>query len=122
MAKITEYPVVTEIQDDDVLLVDGENGTRGLSVSGFSEAVADKIVESTAITGLVADIKEEIQDAGDDVIASIPQDYTELTAEVDDLKSNLNDVEDVVFAKEVVTVNNFTGSYNPTSLETDTNM
>ena len=91
MAKITEYPVVTEIQDDDVLLVDGENGTRGLSVSGFSEAVADKIVESTAITGLVADIKEEIQDAGDAVIASIPQDYTELTAEVDDLKSNLGD-------------------------------
>ena len=39
MAKITEYPVTTEIANDDVLLVDGTGGTRGLSVSGFSEAV-----------------------------------------------------------------------------------
>lgn len=95
MAKITEYPVVSEIANDDVLLVDGELGTRGLSVSGFSEAVAENIVGSTAITGLVADIKSDIQDAGDDVIASIPQDYSALSADVNDLKSNLGDLADL---------------------------
>lgn len=31
MAKITEYPVTTSIQNDDVLLVDGAAGTRGLN-------------------------------------------------------------------------------------------
>lgn len=90
MAKITEYPVTTEIASDDVLLVDGAGGTRGLSVSGFSEAVANNIVNSTAITGLVADIKADIQEKGDEVIASIPQDYTALQGEVSDLKSDLN--------------------------------
>lgn len=89
MAKITEYPVTTTIENDDVLLVDGAGGTRGLSVSGFSEAVANNIVNSTAITGLVADIKADIQEKGDEVIDSIPSDYTALQGEVSDLKSDL---------------------------------
>ena len=94
MAKITEYPVTTEIANDDVLLVDGTGGTRGLSVSGFSEAVANNIVGSTAITGLVADIKADIQEKGDEVIDSIPSDYTALQGEVSDLKSDLSKYDD----------------------------
>lgn len=59
MAKITEYPVTTSIQNDDVLLVDGAAGTRGLSVSGFSEAVAQRVVnDSQAFSGLVGDVND----------------------------------------------------------------
>lgn len=59
MAKITEYPVTTEIANDDVLLVDGTGGTRGLSVSGFSEAVAQHVVNnSQAFAGLVGDVND----------------------------------------------------------------
>ena len=59
MAKITEYPVTTEIANDDVLLVDGTGGTRGLSVSGFSEAVAQHVVnDSQAFSGLVGDVND----------------------------------------------------------------
>lgn len=59
MAKITEYPVTTSIQNDDVLLVDGAAGTRGLSVSGFSEAVAQHVVnDSQAFSGLVGDVND----------------------------------------------------------------
>lgn len=115
MAKITEYPVTTEIANDDVLLVDGTGGTRGLSVSGFSEAVANNIVESTAITGLVADIKADIQDKGDEVIASIPQDYTALQGEVSDLKSDLNNADGAIddLGIYVQSENIYSGVYTP---------
>ena len=123
MAKITEYPVTTEIANDDVLLVDGAGGTRGLSVSGFSEAVANKIVDSTAITGLVADIKADIQEKGNEVIDSIPSDYTALQGEVSDLKSEITNSEneingirdDLYSAYDVVFDKSFsvaTGSYS----------
>lgn len=75
MAKITEYPVTTNIQNDDVLLVDGVAGTRGLSVSGFSEAVAQHVVnDSQAFSGLVGDVNDLKSDLNTyaNVIVGIP--------------------------------------------------
>lgn len=111
MARITDYPVVTDIQDDDVLLVDGDLGTRGLSVSGFSDAVADNIMESTTVTGLVADITSAIEAKGEEVLDSIPQDYTELSAEVDDLKGDLDEIAGDVTTVIPITATAVTGTY-----------
>ena len=80
---------------------------------GYGAAKADTIAD------IVAAGEEQIQaieDKGEEVRDSLPSDYTELTDEVSDLKSSLNNVENAVFATDVVTVNNFTGSYNPLSL------
>lgn len=42
----------------------------------------------------------EIEEKGEEVLASIPSDYTELQQEVTDLKGDLNDVEDAIDAIE----------------------
>lgn len=42
MAKITTYPTATSISDTDVLLLDGPNGTRKITVKSLFQLMATK--------------------------------------------------------------------------------
>lgn len=43
MGKIIDYPVVTEIDDNDVLLVDGQNGTRLIKKSDLKDQLYNEL-------------------------------------------------------------------------------
>jgi len=75
-------------------------GTRQVGIVGTAgeTQVARVQAEGTTQVGVVqtegTTQKNAVQAKGDEVIASIPSDYTELTEEVEDLKSSIADVND----------------------------
>lgn len=69
----------------------------------------------------VSDLADEISDLNS-ALGTVPSgktaqgQITDNASDISELKSAVNNVEDAVFTNEVVTVNNFTGSYNQVSL------
>lgn len=93
------------------------NTTVPEAISAVQQEGADQVQavtdEGTTQIGAVTDEGntqvQRVQDKGDEVLASIPADYTELTGDVDNLKSAFNEIaENKTIAYDLVWIN---GSY-----------
>ena len=100
MAKVTEYSRITKMKDNDVLLVDGPDGTRTILQTDASKQMGGEVIMVNETAG--DSTKVVINTTDEEIELATMADLEPVEEDVDELKESINYTEDKVQTIESV--------------------
>ena len=94
MAKVTEYSRITRMKDNDILLVDGPDGTRTILQTDAAKQMGGEVIMVGESAGGSTTVV--VNTTGEDVGLATTDDLDQVVEDVDDLESVVNIVEHTI--------------------------
>lgn len=95
MAKVTEYPRITKMKDNDILLVDGPDGTRTILQADASKQMGGEVIMVNETAG--DSTKVVINTTNEDIELATMADLEPVEEDVDELKTHIETIDETVF-------------------------
>ena len=94
MAKVTEYPRITKMKDNDILLVDGPDGTRTILQTDASKQMGGEVIMVNETAG--DSTKVVINTTNEDIELATMADLEPVEEDVGELKTQITNINNII--------------------------